>query len=487
MKRLLAALFLVSAISVTGILWIPQFRWSLLLVASVAGYALLAVRKRKVILRLGPLTWTREELCRHVLITGDTGCGKTTSGFQPILVQLIQTAPDFGALVLGVKSDEHHFISELTRHYGREQDHIHLEIATQSFSGKWRPKHRYNLLSDTSIPWTTHAKMVVDIAASLVEGKSHAFFRPMAQLSLARAFELLEAIGKPVTISRAYDLLTSNELIKQALDELRRQAPSDAKDGLIDFFETTFLHAKAYEQTEGIVGTIVVYLGFFKEKNLAKVFSSDEPDSFDFSDFERGAIVTLSAPQEMATERRYIQTYLKLLFYLQALRRFDVPPETREGENLLLLVADEFQDIVTASEDGISDHKVIDRIRSANCAIIAGMQSEISADPQITAEKRAVLTLNMRTRLIFRAADAKGGQLSAEFIGKRDIWKKSRSSRPLKPATVTRRREQEFRVKPSKLGLLADHTAYVVHPSKRFLKKKIAPLDGKGRVYRWFR
>ena len=486
MAKLLIALFAITAVFAMGLMFVPHLKWPVFLTASLLGYGVLVSRKRKIILRLGSLTWTKEELCRHILITGDTGCGKTTSGFQPILVQLIQSVPDFGALVLGVKSDEYLFIRELTRYFGREDDHIHLEIRPKSFSGKWQPKHRYNLLSDTTIPWTTHAKMIVDIGASLVEGKSHAFFRPMTQLALANAFELLESIGQPVTITRAYDLLTSNELISDAIDKLRNHSPTEKENNLVRFFETTFLHAKAYEQTEAIVGTVVVYLGFFKEGNVAKVFSSDEPNTFEFSDFERGAIVTLNAPQEMATERRYIQTYLKLLFYLQALRRFDTPPEIRKDENLLLLVADEFQDMVTASEDGISDHKVIDRIRSANCAIIAGMQSEVSADPQITAEKRAVLTLNMRSRLIFRAADARGGQLSAEFIGKKDVWKKSKSSRPLGPTTTTRRKEQEYLIKPSELVRLPDHTAYIVHPSKRYRKKKIAPLQGKGKVYPWY-
>ena len=486
MRRLLLALILASLTISVGYMWFVPFKWIFIGGAFILSIAVLLKKKRKVILRLGSLTWTRAELCRHFLITGDTGCGKTTSGFQPILVQLVQTVPDFGALVLGVKSDEYHFIRELTAHFGREDDHVHFEIRPKSFSSKWEPDHRFNLLSDTSIPWTTHAKMIVDIAASLVEGKSHAFFRPMAQLSLARAFALLEELGKPVTITRAYDLLTSNELIGEAVHLLKQLPASEKREILIDFFDSTFLAAKAYEQVEGIVGTIVVYLGFFREKNIAKVFSSDEANTFDFTDFDRGVLVTLSAPQEMATERRYIQTYLKLLFYLHALRRFDKPPETRRGENLLLLVADEFQDLVTASEDGISDHTVIDRIRSAGCAVIAGMQSEISADPQIGAERRSVLALNMRSRLIFRSADSKGGQLSADFIGKRDIWKKSKSSRLLKSATITKRQEQEFLVKPTVLSRLPDHTAYVVHPSKRFFRKKIAPLAGEGRVYPWF-
>lgn len=114
------------------------------------------------------------------------------------------------------------------------------------------------------------------------------------------------------------------------------------------------------------------------------------------------------------------------------------------------------------------------------------MQSELSADPAIGVSKREVLTLNMRTRFIFRAADEKGASASANFIGKRTIWKKTKSAKPLGVVTTSRREEQEFYVKAPTLTRLHDHTAMIVHPSKKYIKKRIAPVDGRGRVYSWY-
>src|SRR5690606_694167 len=105
------------------------------------------------------------------------------------------------------------------------------------------------------------------------------------------------------------------------------------------------------------------------------VFCSEKPNTFSFSHLDRGGVLSVTMPQSLATERRYIQTYLKILFYTHALRRYDLDPSERDRRNLLLLVADEFQDIITTSEDGISDHKVIDRIRGAGACVIGGMQS----------------------------------------------------------------------------------------------------------------
>ena len=117
-------------------------------------------------------------------------------------------------------------------------------------------------------------------------------------------------------------------------------------------------------------------------------------------------------------------------------------------------------------------HSTIDRIREA--------------DAVIGERKREVLALNMRTRFIFCAPNDKSANASANFIGKRTIWKHTKTSKPFGMITTSRRREEEYYIEPSKLSRLEDHTAVTVHPSKHFIKKKIPPLDGQGKVYPWY-
>ena len=458
----------------------------MLLSAACGGYCVLIRKPRRVVLRYGGLTWTVQEIARHVLITGDTGRGKTTSGFHSILYQLTENIPDWGGLVLGVKGNESEYIRDLMEHHGRIDDVIEIKVRPSQASTNWEPPHRFNLLSDRQIPWMTHAKIIIDIAASMTSGPQHAFFRPMAQIALSNAFALIDEYGLPVTLKRAYGLLTSRELVAKYIKPFAKADASEKQRELAQFFESNFVGARAHEQREAITATITTYLEFFMNGDIAKVFCSDEPNTFSIDEINRGAVVTLSMPQALVTERRYIQTYLKILFYLQALRRLDRPASQRLNENTLLLVADEFQGLVTASEDGISDYNVIDRIREANAAIIAGMQSETSADPVVGERKRKVLTLNMRTRIAFRAAEMEGATATANFIGKRTIKKRTHSSRPMGPVTTSRREEQEYYVKPERLLRLKDFTAYIVHPSKRIIKKKVVPIDGSGKPYHWY-
>ena len=462
------------------------FNWVFFLLTAVCGFCVLTYKHRSVVLRYGKLTWTTAELCRHILITGDIGSGKTTSGLQPILIQLVKNIPNWGGLVLGVKGDEHRFITQLAETYGRSADVIHLQVRPSDASTKWKPPHRYNLLSDRSLPWMTHAKALVDIAASMTGGKQHSFFGPMAQIALTNAFELLEELGESVTITNAYHILTDKKLAEKKITRFKNSKATAKQRELVKFMETTFIESNAPEQKEAIVGTITTFLGFFLDPDIQAVFCSEEPNTLSFSELDAGAILTITMPQRFVTERRYIQTYLKTLFYYHALRRFDLSEEERNQKNILFLIADEFQDIVTSADDGISEYKVLDRVRAAGLCVIAGMQSEISADPAITERKRKVLSLNMRTRFIFRAAESEGATASAEFLGKYDFWKPTRTSRFLKPVSTSRRKEQEYYVKASKLMRLADHTAVIVHPSKQFIKKRISPLNGEAKIYDWF-
>ena len=146
------------------------------------------------------------------------------------------------------------------------------------------------------------------------------------------------------------------------------------------------------EQFGGVRETIGNYLQYFLTPEVAEVFCADE-STFDFGAIDRGKIICVTMPQKFQTERRYVNTFLKLLYYNHALRRFDQARADRAKNNVLILWADEAQRFMTASEDGTSDYNCVDVIREAGATVVAAAQSTTSFLPPLGNDKSRVLTL----------------------------------------------------------------------------------------------
>jgi hypothetical protein len=330
-----------------------------ILLAIIAFRLVLAPRPRKThVARLGSLTWKRNQFCRGWLITGDTGSGKTSSGINQLAHQVFQNEPKWGGLCVDEKGVYWETLSAMAKHYGRAQDLIHLQIRTDEVDSKWQPLHRFNLTGDRSIPFSTYAKFVVDTATSLGQGGDKGFFKSQAQTHIAHGLELLAELQQPVTLAGTFALLSNKLLLEEELKnlgELPLETPR--RQAVIDHFKNRFLN-QPEEQLGGVRETIGNYLQYFLTPEVAEVFCTKE-NTFNFSELDQGKIILLTVPQKFQTERRYVNTFLKLLYYNHALRRFDKTKSERAGDNLLILWADEAQRFMTASEDGTSDYNCV--------------------------------------------------------------------------------------------------------------------------------
>jgi hypothetical protein len=288
-------------------------------------------------------------------------------------------------------------------------------------------------------PHNTFAKAVVDTASSLGQAGDKSFFRNQAQTHIAAALETLREIGADVTLENAYDLLIDERDLQEA-NRFLNQPP---------------------EQIGGVKETIANYLQAYVTPDIAQVFCP-AASTFDFADIDRGKIICVAMPQKFQTERRYVNTFLKMLLYTHALRRFDKPLEERQRDNLIILWADEAQRFVSASEDGMSDYNCIDVIREAQVTVVAAAQSSTSFIPPLGREKARVFTLKLRNRLIFKAADEGGALESADFIGKTKVIKKSWGYTGGKMSRNFSEQD-EHKMKPHLLRNLPKHACVVVH------------------------
>jgi hypothetical protein len=101
----------------------------------------------------------------------------------------------------------------------------------------------------------------------------------------------------------------------------------------------------------------------------------------------------------------------------------------------------------------MSDYNCIDVIREAQATVVAAAQSSTSFVPPLGREKARVFTLNLRNRLIFRAADEEGALESSDFLGKHRVIKKSWGYSVGKPHAITRSRRSTRSSRTSSAGM----------------------------------
>ena len=112
---------------IAGVLWLAA--------ATILIAHFLCKPKRRTVVRLAGFTWTREDFCRGWLITGDTGSGKTRSGITPLLFQVFQNEPTWGGLCIDDKGIYWETLSQMAKHFRREDDLILLQVRPDGFVG----------------------------------------------------------------------------------------------------------------------------------------------------------------------------------------------------------------------------------------------------------------------------------------------------------------------------------------------------------------
>jgi type IV secretory pathway TraG/TraD family ATPase VirD4 len=464
----------------------PPYSWIFTALFSAFGIlALIKFDTAQPIVKLNGLTWSRADFCRGWLITGDTGSGKTRSGITQLLFQVFQNEKLWGGVCIDDKGVYHETLTEMAAHFHRQNGLILLQVRPEDAPDDWQPTHTYNLLSDRKIPFSTYAKFIVDTATSLGQQGDKAFFKNQAQTHIAFALEALHLCGWPITLENVHEVLLDELSLDEVLDELASKdlTRTERDDIVITHFLNRY-RDQPPEQFGGVKETIANYLHYFLTPEIAEIFCP-EKNTFEFDEVDRGKIICVAMPQKFQAERRYINTFLKMLFYTHVVRRFDKSKAERAEDNLLILWADEAQRFVTASEDGISDYNSVDVLREANATLVAAAQSSTSFIPPLGADKAKVLTLNLRNRMIFKAADEAGAVESADFLGQRKVRKLTQGYSGGK-ANRSYSHVEEHKIKPYELRHLRKHQCVLVHCEKGFHKTILPPLEPDGKIPQWF-
>ncbi len=435
------------------------------------------LRKRKlspdVVLALGGVHWNEEDFCRGWEIDGRTGSGKTASAVVPIIHQLKQNRPEVGILALDTKGDLSEPLARMAEDLDCQDNLVQLEVRPDHAAPDWKPKFTMNFLADRSIPFSTYARIIVDVATAAGQKGGQAFFKVAAQMAIQHTLSALAALDRPVTLPACASILASEMNYKEMGEALVHLAKTRAElEPLVRYFHEFIKQPP--EQLGGVRATVYNYLQPFTAPAIAEVFSPEHP-TFSLSEIDQGKLISVKIPQKYQVEKKYVGLLLKVLFYLHALRRYDLTQEERRQKNLIVMVLDEAQETVLLSEDGTSDYNTVDKIRGARATTINSTQSPTSYIPPMgNREKAEVFLLNLGNKIYFTAADKVASEMIADAIGKHTV-KKRTYGRSAGKSTMSCREEDEHWIKPHDLRELPKHTAIIKHCERHFRRLRLAP------------
>jgi hypothetical protein len=445
----------------------------------LAFFSFSGLGKRKlplgVVLELGGIRWTEEDFCRGWEIDGRTGSGKTASGVVPIIHQLKKNRPEVGILALDTKGDLSEPLARIADDLNCRDSLVQLEVRPENAPPDWKPAVTMNFLADTSIPYSTYAKIIVDVATAAGQKGGQTFFKVAAQTAIQNTLAALAALNRPVTIPACAEVIASTtkfEEMATALLNLSKAKP--ALFPLVHYFHE--LIKQPPEQLGGVRSTIFNYLQPFTAPDIAEIFCPEKP-TFSLSEIDQGKLISVKIPQKYQMEKKYVGLLLKVLFYLHALRRYDLTQEQRGQKNLIVMVLDEAQETVLVSEDGFSDYNVIDKIRGARATTINSTQSPTSYIPPMGGRDKAeVFLLNLGNKIYFTAADKQASEMIADAIGKHTVKQRTYGCSAGK-STMSWREEDEHWIKPHDLRNLPKHTAIIKHCERHFRKIVLKPTS----------
>lgn len=428
-------------------------------------------KKSGFVLELAGIRWNEEDFCRGWEIDGRTGSGKTASGVVPIIHQVKRNRPNMGILALDTKGD----LSEPVRSIAEDlqcQDNLRqLEVRPDNAPIGWTPPYTMNFLADTSIPYSTYAKILVDVATAAGQKGGQAFFKNAAQVAIQNAMSALSVLDLPVTIDNCFSLVTDMTQLEETVKKLETRKKPDVHL-LLEYYREFVKQPP--EQLSGVRSTVFNYLQPYTSPDIAEVFCPIEP-SFNLKEIDQARLITIKIPQKYQTEKKYVSLLMKILFYLHALRRYDLPARERSEKNLIVMILDEAQETVLISEDGISDYNVVDKIRGARATTINSTQSPTSYIPPMGGrEKAEVFLLNLGNKIYFTAADQRASVMIADSIGKR-VFKKRTYGRSGGKSNTSWTEQDDYLVKPHDLRALPKHVAIIKHCERPFKRARLEP------------
>lgn len=359
---------------------------------------------------------TNDDACQNIVVFGGIGAGKTTRVINPLLFQCL-AYNDVGGLIFDIKGD-----------FGESVD---------SFAGWFnRPVYRIgvgegcigtNLLKGLS---PEQAAGFLQSTYYLVGGQSPDSFWITAATGLVKStLGLLHILGdKYYNFEKLYQYIFFED-VRQALDIMLEdvqltEGTLEARNLQNDkgHYQNVFMKMDI-KMRESIKGTLSTILSPFQNPELIDAFSGSDND-YDLSRIIGGDVVLVDLPlAKWTVAGKVIYTMIKLR-YFNLLQERQVDKSL--PQNYCFFMCDEYQNVISASNQGLSDLSFWDKSRSARCVGIISTQSISSFRAMI--DKSPVcdtILANFRQKIFFKTEDIETLRYMNSLAGRVEVTRQS--------------------------------------------------------------
>ena len=335
------------------------------------------------------------DACQNIVVLGATGSGKTTRAINPMLVQLLDQ--DAGGLIFDIKGDYKKDVLHFAQHAGRDVTVIGVGDGNKGINllSGLTPQVAASFLKSIVLLAGGYGmeKFWVDTAAALCKNALGVLSFVPQYYSLEGLYLYLFNVDKRVDIEKEISALP-------ALDEKRKRL----LDSYMAYHDLQF--DKMEDKTKaGVLSTVSQFLEPFLHPELIDAFCSQKNDSVKMEDVLNGAVYLVDLPiHTWGLGGKVVYSLIKLRFYNVMQQRNSRPSWNQNRP--AFFICDEFQEIVSASKDGLSDLNFWDKSRSSKTIGIISGQAVSSFYSAIGNRDVAnTLLQNFRQKLCFKTED----------------------------------------------------------------------------------
>lgn len=352
-----------------------------------------------------------DDLAQNILVLGAIGSGKTTRAIHPFLLQLLDQ--QCGGLIFDIKGDFHKAVETFT------------SLTKRSYQRIGPGQQAFNLLSG----------LTPEIAASflksafLVAGnqQTDSFWIDTATELCRNALGTLSFLPTHYTLHGLYCYLFDPEWRDQILAKLQSAQQliitKNEQRLLASYqrYETHIFETFDEKVKAGVKATIAQIISPFSHPELLDAFCTTTTEDNWLEKVLDGNVFLIDLPlARWGLGAKVVYLFIKLLFFNIMQQR--VSRLEWNQKRYVFFLCDEYQEIVSANRDGLSDLNFWDKSRSSKTIGIISAQSVSSFYAAIgNRDVTHALLQNFRQKICFRTEDQNTIEMMNRLLGTVEI------------------------------------------------------------------